>query len=364
MDFWQIDLVQMDKSSDGHNYILTIVDMFTSFAITRPLKTKTATEVASQLYDVICLFGPPRLLHSDEGKEFANDVIKELTKLFSIDFRLSTPHAHHSRGTVERTNRTLEEILRKSFDGASSEWHHLLGSATLFYNISIRRTSKSSPYSLLFTRSWNRNDKSEFLDHTFTRDLEAWRMHQRNVLDNIYPAVFVNIDASKAKSVADFHNRHPATPELVHGQHVMMRDQTKTSKQDPTFIGPYIVQRRLDTGSYLISMQLDNRTISLQRDRSQLKPVPPPKHDKPSYFVERIIQHKGSQLSTAQYLVKWLGYSAADNSWLSAADFVDLKTVRAYWNSTVAPAAAPKQVPPKRKRPTPDATTSQPKRRR
>ena len=47
-------------------------DHLTKFVILRPLRRKTAAEVASTLLDIFCLLGPPHILQSDNGKEFKN----------------------------------------------------------------------------------------------------------------------------------------------------------------------------------------------------------------------------------------------------------------------------------------------------
>jgi len=48
------------------------------FTNLRPLKSKTAEEVACQLTDIFCMFGAPFILQSDNGQEFGNKIIKKL----------------------------------------------------------------------------------------------------------------------------------------------------------------------------------------------------------------------------------------------------------------------------------------------
>lgn len=53
------------------------VDHFSKFRVIFALKTKEATEVAQNLNEkVFSVFGLPSILHSDNGKEFVNFVIK------------------------------------------------------------------------------------------------------------------------------------------------------------------------------------------------------------------------------------------------------------------------------------------------
>jgi len=56
-------------------------DHLMKFVLLRPLKTKTAVEVANNLMEIFTIFGAPSILLSDNGREFVNKVIVELTNL-------------------------------------------------------------------------------------------------------------------------------------------------------------------------------------------------------------------------------------------------------------------------------------------
>lgn len=65
----------MQSESDGdYKFILNYQDHLTKFIVLRPLKTKTADEVSDVLLDIFCLLGAPYILHSDNGREFCNQV--------------------------------------------------------------------------------------------------------------------------------------------------------------------------------------------------------------------------------------------------------------------------------------------------
>jgi len=54
----------------------------TKFTILRPLKSKTAEEVAYQLMDIFFMFSAPFILQSDNGREFANKIIQNLADMW------------------------------------------------------------------------------------------------------------------------------------------------------------------------------------------------------------------------------------------------------------------------------------------
>lgn len=80
----------------------------------RPLKSKRAAEVSDNLVEVFGIFGAPSLLHSDNGKEFKNQITQELVKKWpgckTVNGR---PRHSQSQGSVERANQDIKVIIFK-----------------------------------------------------------------------------------------------------------------------------------------------------------------------------------------------------------------------------------------------------------
>ena len=56
-------------------------------------------------------FSLPRLLHSDQGKNFESKLLSELCNITGIDKTRTTPFQPRSDGQTERMNRTLLQML-------------------------------------------------------------------------------------------------------------------------------------------------------------------------------------------------------------------------------------------------------------
>ena len=64
----QMDLIDFQTCPDGEfKWLLVYQDHFTKFVQLRPLKNKTAVEVAKALLDIFSIFGVPAILQSDNG---------------------------------------------------------------------------------------------------------------------------------------------------------------------------------------------------------------------------------------------------------------------------------------------------------
>ncbi|XP_045138260.1 KRAB-A domain-containing protein 2-like [Portunus trituberculatus] len=109
----RVDLIDMQSQQDGeYQFILNYQDHLTKFVCLRPLKTKTAEEVAYHLVDIFCDKGAPHILQSDNGREFCNKLITEVLVLWpGCKLVHGKPRHSQSQGSVERANKDVEAIL-------------------------------------------------------------------------------------------------------------------------------------------------------------------------------------------------------------------------------------------------------------
>ncbi len=111
-EFVSIDLLQLTRSVQGSIYVLVCDDHFSLFTVLAPLSNKSATTVAHAIVShLMCQYMTPRVLLSDNGTEFKNQVFREICNEFHIQKTCITSHHPASNGLVERTNRKILEIF-------------------------------------------------------------------------------------------------------------------------------------------------------------------------------------------------------------------------------------------------------------
>ena len=78
-----MDLLDMSvTTARGNRYVLVMVDCFTRWTEACPLPDKTAQSVADAFFDqVVCRFGMPSVIHSDQGREFENKIMQEFVPI-------------------------------------------------------------------------------------------------------------------------------------------------------------------------------------------------------------------------------------------------------------------------------------------
>ena len=88
------------------------VEIITRFAVLVALSDKKEQTIAKALVErVFGIFGPPEVLHSDQGPEFENEVVKQLQNVFGCKKIKTTPCRPQGNSVSERMHSTLHAML-------------------------------------------------------------------------------------------------------------------------------------------------------------------------------------------------------------------------------------------------------------
>jgi hypothetical protein len=144
----------LPKSTSGNRFILVIVDYFTKWAEAVPIPTQDAETISKALFNSwISQFGPPTFLHSDCGANFTSQTIRQLCNLLGIEKTRTTPYHPEGNGQVERTNRTIINLLRAYTEpNCSVNWDEQISRCLLSYRATVHSSTGFSPFHLTFGR--------------------------------------------------------------------------------------------------------------------------------------------------------------------------------------------------------------------
>lgn len=354
-DHVQLDTsVHLPESPNGYTAMLVIIDVFTGFVILRPLRTNKAEIVARKLWRIFCMFGIPKIIQSDNGPEFANDVIRALVKLTGMDHRLISPYNPRADGKVERSIGTVMGIIKKLLHGSNQYWPLFVPFAQLSFNNKVASLTGASPFALMFGRKLN-----ELKDYTQDTDrptdvlvdaniddpaeLKKWQDHQEKIVSLVFPAITERVKLQKDHMIQQLkkHRRTLITPNAYPaGATVMLKDVLRQNKFEPKYVGPYTIVRRAQNGAYVLRdatgdildrhvppdhLKLIDRQVKATRQRRQQK-----QKQQDVYAVEKILNHRGPP-GTREYFVKWLNYPSAYNTWEPEKNFHDTACIATYW---------------------------------
>ena len=262
-DHYQIDLAEMPRSDEGHVYLFVLVDVFSGFVMLKPLMNKKTTTIARALLEICSVLGFPRILQSDNGKEFASSVIKSMMSLHGVQHRLISSYNPRADGKVERTVGTVKRTLQKLLEGANRDryWHLHVPFVQYSYNDKVQDITGATAFSVMLGRL--PNDHVSYLKDNFAelpQATDAWHKHQEQLVSLIFPAINVRREDGQDKMRAhmDSTRRHLKETTLPMGTVVMVQDPLYIINpklrpfSQPKYLGPYTVYRRSPHGPYIL----------------------------------------------------------------------------------------------------------------
>ena len=148
-DTWSSDLLDMNdygiKNNKGYRYILVVVDNFSKFGWTIPLKNKYAQSKTDAFSQTIKKSRrKPNLLETDDGKEYVNKIFSEFLNNHNI--KRSSRNTALGAVFAGRFDRTLRNFFKKPiFLAGNADWISELPSVIKQYNNTIHHSTKMTP---------------------------------------------------------------------------------------------------------------------------------------------------------------------------------------------------------------------------
>lgn len=280
-----MQLVAMDivgpfpESPAGNVYVLVVADYFTRWTEAYSIPNQEATTVASKLVNEFFFrFSPPERIHSDQGRNFESEIIREVCKLLGVVKSRTTPYHPQSDGLVERFNRTMLDMLAKAVRERPFEWESHLQRLCLAYNTSIHPTTGYSPFFLMFGRKvrmpvdimYGSSTPQKLTVPQYVADLRA-------SLSAAYEGVRKEMGC-KLERQKELYNKkahgEPYNPGDLVCLHNPAVPQGRSRKLHHPWTGPYRIVNRISDAVYRIQhVKIRRKRLVVHFDR--LKPCPP-----------------------------------------------------------------------------------------
>ena len=111
-DIWSLDILDLKdygpENNRGYRYILVIIDNFSKYGWTVPLKNRTSLTIKNSFEKIlISLKRSPNLIESDRGKEFYNIIFQDFLNKNNI--KLYSRNSSYGAVFAERFNRTIRD---------------------------------------------------------------------------------------------------------------------------------------------------------------------------------------------------------------------------------------------------------------
>ncbi|CAF2152736.1 unnamed protein product [Rotaria magnacalcarata] len=137
-----------------NQYVFVITDYFTRYTTAIALLNCTTETTARALFnEYFCKYCVACTILSDQGSHFQNQLMANIKGLIGYNHFYSTPYHPQTNGMVERFNSTFIPQIAKLQDAENNNWDEYLQAAVFAYHTGVHKTTKYSPFELLYGRA-------------------------------------------------------------------------------------------------------------------------------------------------------------------------------------------------------------------
>jgi transposase InsO family protein len=274
-------------------YILVFKDALTKWIELFAIPDKSENTVAECMFDeIIMRHGAPQVLISDQGKEFINKVVRQLTLLLRIRRVTTSPYNPRADGMAEKAVASVKDMISAYVNVFQDNWDDYLAIVAHYYRNTVNIATGFTPYYLLYKREcrqpdelWIRKfnddiDKGELKDRKGNEILiEDYVRGASEALQIIWELVGSQLEEDAIK-VANTRNKLiQKTKEFHEGDKVMIEKPPKTtyiSAEDSEihkttrslgnkYEGPYQIVRKISPITYIVNVKGKEQHHGIER---------------------------------------------------------------------------------------------------
>ena len=274
---WQtiaIDWLDIGKTGKyGNTTVLTVIDLFTRFAIAIPSKGKTGNHLVKILRMLFAFYGYPERVVSDNEGMFRSEAFEEWLRVKGIDKTFTAVYNPKANGIDERFNQTILNMVNSTGHGKC--WDEYIWDMFHFYNMVPHSTTKIAPFYMQFIREGRLpidltlpTSDEEVLTYTFS-ELKTELGREETKASN---KILANIEAYHGKVDAK-RNRKAKFKRFKEGEWVMVRipHPETAAKSGLKAEGPYQIHRCLGKNTYKLKEATGKKLKFLVNGRRMAK---------------------------------------------------------------------------------------------
>ena len=132
-------------------FLVIGIDYFTKWVEAEALAAITEKNIRSFVWrNIVCRYRIPKVLVSDNGKQFDNSAFRDFCSDLGIKNHYSSPAHPQENGQVEVMNRSLLKIIKTRLEGAKGIWPDELPSVLWAYRTTARTPTGETPFRLAY----------------------------------------------------------------------------------------------------------------------------------------------------------------------------------------------------------------------
>ena len=352
-----IDFIGPLPVDEGFDMIITLTDRLGADIRILPChSTSSAEDVARIFFDNwYCDNGLPLDIVSDRDKLFVSKFWKALHVLTGTKIKMSTAYHPETDGASERTNKTVNQMLRYHVERNQSGWVRALPLVRFNIMNTINKSTGFSPFQLRMGRSprvipplveGEREDPGPEAERAFTliKRLEQMSMEAQDNLLRAKISQAAQANKSRTLTFPFAIGGRVRLSTMNRRQEFKGSGEKRVAKFMPRYDGPYTIVD-IDEDSSTVTLDLPNSpNICPTFHTSEVEPhvendatlFPGREFERPpaitmedgteEYLIRDIIDERRCGRGY-RYLVRWVGYGREEDRWLKGSDVKDTEAL-------------------------------------
>ena len=284
-----MDLISgLPKTQKGYDSIYVIVDYLSKRAHFIPTTTTITGKGLANLFidNIFKLRGLPRKIISDRDPRFIGEFWSNLHKALGVKLAMSSANHAQTDGQTERTNKTLEQILRSFINQTHTNWDYLLPLAEFAYNDTMNASTKLTPFQI---------DNGQNPIRPMTATPQSLTPSIKDYIENIniYSKIAKDEIQKSQQYQSEYYNKGKRNINIKEGDLVLLHKSALTfnvPKLAPIYFGLYKVLKKIHN-SFTLKIPKESKMNPVTHS-SYLKMFNNPINERPqrSYSVKRVYQ--------------------------------------------------------------------------
>jgi transposase InsO family protein len=327
---------------DG-GYVMVIIDTFTRWVELFASQAADAKNASLNLFQHFGRFGAPAQIRSDRGSHFANETITQFLAMVGTEHCLTLAYSSQQNAIVERIIKEVNRhVTALTFETNSvDDYAMLLPIVQRILNSAYSDHTKISSAQLLFGNALNL-DRGLFLTPAERPDINLPLSDHISKLLRLQDEMIKKARKVLTTSDEEHMALFPKKPtQYLPDTYVLVkyRKGTPPTRLHTNWKGPLRVISN-DQSEYLLYDLITDKAkpyhVSDMKpfmyDPLKTNPVDIARRDYLEFFVEKILGMTGDikKVTTVKFLVKWLGFDDASNSWEPWKNVRDTEQVHVY----------------------------------
>ncbi|KAL8091611.1 hypothetical protein AgCh_034024 [Apium graveolens] len=149
---WGMDILgPFPMAMAQRKFLIVTIDYFTKWIEAKPLAKITTKQVAQFLWEnIMCRYGIPRILVTDNGTQFNNEEFKKYCEENEIELRFTSVAHPQANGQAEVANRIIQDGLKKRIEKSRNNWVDEILPILWAYRTTCRVTTGATPFMLAY----------------------------------------------------------------------------------------------------------------------------------------------------------------------------------------------------------------------